>query len=94
MPGGNIDWIASSNLGVQPTINATVKKSYEMARVLVLQHVAAEPLGLLDPMLRIRGHRIRYVNFARDPEATPRLERYQALIVLGGPMQVAQQRRR
>ena len=59
-----------------------------MARVLVLKHVAAEPLGLLDPMLRERGHRIRYVNFARDPEASPGIERYQALIVLGGPMQV------
>ncbi len=59
-----------------------------MARVLVLKHVAAEPLGLLDPMLRKHGHRIRYVNFARDPEAAPQLDRYQALIVLGGPMQV------
>lgn len=59
-----------------------------MARVLVFQHVAAEPLGVLDPMLRQRGHRIRYVNFARDPQAVPRLDRYQALIVLGGPMQV------
>jgi GMP synthase (glutamine-hydrolysing) len=64
-----------------------------MARVLVCQHVAAEPLGLLDPMLRERGHRIRYVNFARDPEAQPSLDRYQALIVLGGPMQVGQDRR-
>ncbi|MDZ7790659.1 MAG: gamma-glutamyl-gamma-aminobutyrate hydrolase family protein [Xanthomonadales bacterium] len=64
-----------------------------MARVLVCQHVAAEPLGLLDPMLRQRGHRIRYVNFARDPEAKPRLDRYQALIVLGGPMQVGQSRK-
>jgi GMP synthase (glutamine-hydrolysing) len=64
-----------------------------MARVLVCQHVAAEPLGLLDPMLRERGHRIRYVNFARDPHAQPRLDRYQALIVLGGPMQVGQDRR-
>ena len=61
-----------------------------MARVLVLQHVAAEPLGVLDPMLRQRGHRIRYVNFARDPDAQPRLERYQALIILGGPMQIGQ----
>lgn len=59
-----------------------------MARVLVLQHVAAEPLGVLDPMLRRAGHRIRYVNFARHPDAQPRLDRYQALIVLGGPMQV------
>lgn len=63
-----------------------------MARVLVLQHVAAEPLGVLDPMLRQRGHRIRYVNFAREPEAQPRLDRYQALIVLGGPMQVSDNR--
>lgn len=57
-----------------------------MARVLVFQHVAAEPLGTLDPMLRQRGHRIRYVNFHRDPEAKPSIDRYQALIVLGGPM--------
>lgn len=57
-----------------------------MARVLVFQHVAAEPLGTLDPMLRQRGHRIRYVNFHRDPHAQPKLDRYQALIVLGGPM--------
>ena len=63
-----------------------------MARVLVIQHVAAEPLGVLDPMLRRRGHRIRYVNFARHPEASPRIERYQALIILGGPMQVTQTR--
>lgn len=63
-----------------------------MARVLVLQHVAAEPLGVLDPMLRARGHRIRYVNFARDPQARPRLDRYHALIVLGGPMQVTDTR--
>jgi len=64
-----------------------------MARVLVFQHVAAEPLGLLDPMLRERNHRIRYVNFARDPDAQPRLDRYQGLIVLGGPMQVDQTER-
>lgn len=57
-----------------------------MAKVLVFQHVAAEPLGTLDPMLRQRGHRIRYVNFQRDPEAQPKVDRYQALIVLGGPM--------
>lgn len=61
-----------------------------MARVLVIQHVAAEPLGVLDPMLKARGHRIRYANFARQPEAAPRLDRYQGLVVLGGPMQVTQ----
>lgn len=56
-----------------------------MARVLVFQHVPAEPLGTLDPMLRNRGHRIRYVNFHRDPGAQPDISRYDALIVLGGP---------
>jgi GMP synthase (glutamine-hydrolysing) len=56
-----------------------------MAKVLVFQHVAAEPLGILDPMLRDRGHRIRYVNFHRDPDARPDIGRYDALIVLGGP---------
>ena len=56
-----------------------------MAKVLVFQHVAAEPLGTLDPMLRNRGHRIRYVNFHRHPDALPDVSRYDALIVLGGP---------
>ena len=55
---------------------------------MVLKHVAAEPLGLLDPMIRARGHRIRYVNFHRQPDARPSLDRYQALVVLGGPMNV------
>ena len=59
-----------------------------MARVMVIKHVAAEPLGLLDPMIRQRGHRIRFVNFHRHPDLEPSLDRYQALVVLGGPMQV------
>jgi len=56
-----------------------------MAKVLVFQHVPAEPLGTLDPMLRNRGHRIRYINFHRHPDAEPDVSRYDALIVLGGP---------
>lgn len=64
-----------------------------MPRLLVLQHVAAEPLGTLDPLIRRRGHRIRYVNFQRDPEARPSLDRYRGLIVLGGPMNVDEQAR-
>jgi len=56
-----------------------------MAKILVFQHVSAEPLGTLDPMLRNRGHRIRYVNFHRDPGAQPDVSRYDALIILGGP---------
>lgn len=62
-----------------------------MSRILVFQHVAAEPLGTLDPLIRARGHRIRFVNFERDPDATPDVDRYHGLIVLGGPMNVDQQ---
>lgn len=55
-------------------------------KILVFQHVPYEPLGTLDPLLKEAGFRIRYVNFGRMPEARPQLERYEALIVLGGPM--------
>jgi GMP synthase (glutamine-hydrolysing) len=65
-----------------------------MSRILVFQHVAAEPLGTLDPLIRRRGHRIRFVNFERQPDAQPSMERYNGLIVLGGPMNVEEQARR
>jgi len=55
-------------------------------KVLVFQHVPYEPLGTLDPLLKDSGFRIRYVNFGREPDSRPALEGYEALIVLGGPM--------
>jgi GMP synthase (glutamine-hydrolysing) len=55
---------------------------------MVFQHVAAEPLGSLHARIRARGHRVRFHNFQRDPQAQPNVERYQGLIVLGGPMNV------
>ena len=55
-------------------------------KVLVFQHVPFEPLGTLDPLLKDAGFRIRYVNFGREPDSRPVLEGYEALIVLGGPM--------
>lgn len=55
-------------------------------KILVFQHVPYEPLGTLDPLLKEAGFRIRYVNFGRAPLARPELEKYEALIVLGGPM--------
>jgi GMP synthase (glutamine-hydrolysing) len=55
-------------------------------RLLVLQHVAHEILGTLDPLLRAACCRIRYVNFGREPDARPDPARYDGLIVLGGPM--------
>ena len=59
-----------------------------MRKLLVFQHAATEPLGVLDPMLRRRGFRIRYVNFTRSPQAQPEVSRYNGLVVLGGPMNV------
>ena len=59
-----------------------------LRKVLVVQHVPHEPLGTLDRLLRARKVRIRFVNFARDPEAVPAVTGYDAVIVLGGPMNV------
>lgn len=64
-----------------------------MSRLMVFQHVAAEPLGTLHARIRARGHRIRFHNFQRQPDAQPNVDRYQGLIVLGGPMNVEDQQR-
>jgi len=55
-------------------------------KILVFQHVPYEPLGTLDPLLKEAGFRIRYVNFGREPESRPSLDGYEAIIILGGPM--------
>lgn len=59
-----------------------------MRKVLVFQHVANEILGTLNPALKQQGLRIRYVNFERDPNATPSIDKYNGLIILGGYMGV------
>jgi len=59
-------------------------------KLLVLQHVAYEPLGTLNPLLKTAGFRIRYVNFSRTPNETPSLEKYDGLVILGGPMSTYQ----
>lgn len=59
-----------------------------MKKLLVLQHVAHEILGTLNPLLKDAGFRIRYVNFARHPDAEPDLDGYHGLVILGGPMSV------
>ncbi|HEY7219498.1 MAG TPA: gamma-glutamyl-gamma-aminobutyrate hydrolase family protein [Candidatus Binatia bacterium] len=59
-----------------------------MKKLLVLQHVAHELLGTLNPLLKRSGFRIRYVNFARHPDAEPNLDGYNGLVILGGPMSV------
>lgn len=57
-----------------------------LPKVLVFQHVAHEPLGTLDPLLKKAGLRIRYVNFGRKPDYRPSLDGFSGLIILGGPM--------
>lgn len=59
-----------------------------MRKVLVFQHVAHKILGTLNPTLRDHGLRMRYVNFERNPEEEPTLEKYNGLIILGGHMGV------
>jgi GMP synthase (glutamine-hydrolysing) len=59
-----------------------------MKKLLIFQHVAHEILGTLNPLLKRSGFRLRYVNFARHPDAQPSLEGYDGLVVLGGPMSV------
>ena len=39
-------------------------------------------------MIRRRGHRVRFKNFERHPDAQLNTDRYRGLIVLGGPMNV------
>jgi GMP synthase (glutamine-hydrolysing) len=61
-----------------------------MKRLLVFQHVPHEILGTFNPLLKDAGFRIRYVNFGRTPDAKPNIEKYDGLIILGGPMCVDQ----
>lgn len=59
-----------------------------MRKVLVFQHVAHKILGTLNPTLKEHGLNMRYVNFERTPEASPSVEKYNGLIILGGHMGV------
>lgn len=59
-----------------------------MKRVIVFKHIAHEVLGTLNLVLREQGFRLRYVNFEREPEAKPCLDRYQGLVIFGGWMGV------
>lgn len=61
-----------------------------MVRIAVIQHVAHEILGTLHPQLKDAGVRIRYVNYARHGHAQLSVDRYDALVVLGGPMGVSE----
>ena len=59
-----------------------------MTKIVVLQHVPYEILGTMNPLFKQQGMRIKYVNFGRHPHAEPSLRRADALVILGGPMNV------
>lgn len=80
-------WLPSGGIKVPDVhIMALAGRRMPRPKILVFQHVPYEPLGTLDPLLKEAGFRIRYVNFGRDATMRPTLDRYAALIVLGGPM--------
>jgi GMP synthase-like glutamine amidotransferase len=58
-----------------------------MARVQVLQHVAFEDTGAMEPWLRAHGHQIRTTHLYRG-ELPPAADSLDWLIVMGGPMGV------
>jgi GMP synthase (glutamine-hydrolysing) len=59
-----------------------------MKRITVIQHESYEALGTWGPILREQGKRIRFINFERTPEADPSIDRYDAIVLLGGYMGV------
>jgi GMP synthase-like glutamine amidotransferase len=60
-----------------------------MSKVYILQHVEAEPPGRLVPVLRDFGIPIEIRKLYRGDEVPSDLDELRALIVLGGPMGVA-----
>lgn len=57
-------------------------------KIAVFQHVPYEILGILHPLLKDAGFRIRYVNFGRRDHKIIDMAKYDGLVVLGGPMGV------
>jgi GMP synthase (glutamine-hydrolysing) len=56
-------------------------------RVLVLQHIACEPPGVYEDVLRERGATIHRVELD-EGEALPEWQSFDAIIAMGGPMSV------
>lgn len=58
-----------------------------MSRLVVIQHSAYEPLGIIINTLRQNKLRLKYVNFHREPEKKIEIKDYHSgLIILGGNM--------
>lgn len=59
-----------------------------MARVLVLQHVTSEGLGLIAKSIRQKGIKADFVKIFKGERIPHSIQGYDGLIVLGGPMGV------
>src|SRR4029453_7931150 len=57
-------------------------------RVLVLQHVAIEGPGILEPFLTQRGWQLDTVPLYAGAQLPEQPQQYQAILVMGGPMGV------
>jgi GMP synthase-like glutamine amidotransferase len=62
-----------------------------MSKVIVLQHAAYEGPGRLDPILRDFGIPVEVRHLYKGDEVPKDLDGVRALVVLGGPMKVADQ---
>lgn len=59
-----------------------------MARILVLQHVQSEGLGIIGKALRQRGIAVDFIKIFKGDRIAKSINGYDGLIVLGGPMGV------
>jgi len=60
-------------------------------KLLVLQHEECEPLGIFEELLKKKGVEYKYCRLYED-EAPANLNKYNALILMGGPMNVYQEK--
>jgi len=60
-------------------------------KLLVLQHEKCEPLGIFEELLKNRRVEYKYCRLYED-EAPANLNKYNSLILLGGPMNVYQEK--
>lgn len=62
-----------------------------MNSICVIQHVAAEPPGLIEEVLKAKGIDLHYVRPFRDEVVPTRLGDHAGLVLMGGPMGVYEQ---
>ncbi len=64
-----------------------------MKTALALRHLAFEDLGLIEPLLEMRGFEVRYHEAGVDDFAVVDLDAVDLLVVLGGPISVEDEER-